>query len=221
MKRIDQKIVGYKVITEAEQKAAKLEVMHEDMARPAALHGTTYKLKPPQAEYALYLTINNIVLNKGTENEEERVFEIFLHSKNMQQFQWIIGMTRIMSSVFRSGASLEYIVEEMKQVFDPRGGYFKKGGVFMPSLVAEIGHTLERHLISIGMLKKPELDEHVKEILAEKRAQFEAAQAEAVVVDERPSYPEKATVCKICGHKAVMRVDNCEMCLNCSDSKCG
>src|SRR5690554_144394 len=117
--------------------------MHERIERPEVLIGSTFKIKSPLVEHAMYVTINDIVLNAGTEHEQRRPFEIFVNSKSMEHFQWIVALTRIMSAVFRKGGDVTFLVEEMKAVFDPRGGYFKAGGVYMPSLVAELGYIVE------------------------------------------------------------------------------
>ena len=155
---------------------AKAEViqMHEKVERPDTLVGATYKIKSPLFEHALYVTINDIVLNMGTEYELRRPFEIFINSKNMDHFQWIVALTRIMSAVFRKGGDVTFLVEELKAVFDPRGGYFKAGGVYMPSIVAELGAIIEQHLKSIGLLHDPELDPEQRKLIAEKRAAYEA-----------------------------------------------
>ncbi|HSN00267.1 MAG TPA: NrdJb, partial [Rudaea sp.] len=139
--------------------APKAEViqMHEKVERPEVLIGATYKIRSPLVEHAMYVTINDIVLNQGTEFELRRPFEIFINSKNMDHFQWIVALTRIMSAVFRKGGDVTFIVEELKAVFDPRGGYFKAGGVYMPSIVAELGAIVEQHLKMIGLLHDPEL----------------------------------------------------------------
>jgi hypothetical protein len=155
---------------------AKAEViqMHEQIERPEVLIGSTYKIKSPLFDHALYVTINDIVLNQGTEHESRRPFEIFINSKNMDHFQWIVALTRIMSAVFRKGGDVTFLVEEMKAVFDPRGGYYKPGGVYMPSIVAEIGAVVEDHLKMIGMIHDPELSDEQKQLIAEKRAAYEA-----------------------------------------------
>src|SRR5690606_25365877 len=127
----------------------------------------------PLVEHAMYVTINDIVLNAGSEHEQRRPFEIFINSKSMEHFQWIVALTRIMSAVFRKGGDVTFLVEEMKAVFDPKGGYFKAGGVYMPSLVAELASIVEEHLKSIGMIHGPEMSAHQRAILAEKRAQYE------------------------------------------------
>ena len=154
--KIDRKIISYKVLNTEEKANAEqavleeqkpdLESMHENVARPEILHGTTYKIKTPQSEHALYITINDMILNEDTEYEERRPYEVFINSKNMEHFQWVLALTRVISAVFRKGGDSCFLVEELKSVFDPKGGYFKKGGVFMPSLVAEIGCTIEQHL---------------------------------------------------------------------------
>jgi len=102
-----------------------------------------------------------------------RPFEIFINSKNMDHFQWIVALTRIMSAVFRKGGDVTFLVEELKAVFDPRGGYFKAGGVYMPSIVAELGNIIETHLTMIGLLKGAELSDAQKALIAEKRAAYE------------------------------------------------
>jgi hypothetical protein len=156
--------------------APKAEViqMHEKVERPDMLIGSTYKIKSPLFEHALYVTINDIVLNEGTEHELRRPFEIFINSKNMDHFQWIVALTRIMSAVFRKGGDITFLVDELKAVFDPRGGYFKAGGVYMPSIVAELGAIVEQHLKMIGLLHDPDLDPEQRALIAEKRAAYEA-----------------------------------------------
>ena len=122
----------------------------------------------------MYVTINDIVLNEGTQYEQRRPFEIFINSKNLDHFQWIVALTRIISAVFRKGGDTTFLVDELKAVFDPRGGYWQPGGKFMPSIIAELGHVIERHLQMIGLMRKPTLDEHQQKLVDEKRAEFEA-----------------------------------------------
>ena len=153
---------------------AEVIQMHEKVERPETLVGATYKIKSPLFEHALYVTINDIVLNAGTEYELRRPFEIFINSKNMDHFQWIVALTRIMSAVFRKGGDVTFLVEELKAVFDPRGGYFKAGGVYMPSIVAELGAIIEQHLKSIGLLHDPEMSPEQRKLISEKRAAYEA-----------------------------------------------
>ena len=148
--------------------------MHERLDRPEMLIGSTYKIKSPLFEHALYVTINDIVLNQGTEYESRRPFEIFINSKNMDHFQWVVAITRIMSAVFRKGGDVTFLVEELKAVFDPRGGYFKAGGVYMPSIVAEIGAVVEDHLKHIGMIVDEGMSPEQRKLIAEKRAAYEA-----------------------------------------------
>ena len=196
--KITQKIKGFKVVNEAEEQAlaaaaeaASVVQMDETLERPDTLIGATYKIKSPLFEHALYVTINDMVLNAGTAHEQRRPFEIFINSKNMDHFQWIVALTRIMSAVFRKGGDCTFLVEELKAVFDPRGGYLKKGGIYMPSIVAEIGGVLERHLTAIGLLRGPELDEEQRLFLAEKRAAYEAAQGTSKVEPGEGFDPEK------------------------------
>ncbi len=249
--KISKKIKGYNVI-KPEEKAKttvrasetsdalelpKAEViqMHEKVERPDVLIGSTYKIKSPLFEHALYVTINDIVLNQGTEHESRRPFEIFINSKNMDHFQWIVALTRIMSAVFRKGGDVTFLVEEMKAVFDPRGGYFKSGGVYMPSIVAEIGAVVEDHLKMIGMIVDPELSPEQRKLIAEKRAAYDAQQtkkktdlapAEVEPVapptgEDSSAFPASASLCPKCTTKALVIMDGCATCLNCGHSKCG
>jgi hypothetical protein len=156
-----------------EMPKAEVIQMHEKVERPDALVGATYKIKSPLFEHALYVTINDIVLNEGTEYELRRPFEIFINSKNMDHFQWIVALTRIMSAVFRKGGDVTFLVEELKAVFDPRGGYFKAGGIYMPSIVAELGAIIEQHLKMIGLLVDPEMSNEQRKLINEKRAAYE------------------------------------------------
>src|SRR5438105_4154815 len=183
----------------------------------------------------MYVTINDIVLNHGTGDELRRAFEVFINSKNMDHFQWIVALTRIMSAVFRKGGDVTFLVDEMKAVFDPRGGYFKAGGVYMPSIVAEIGSCVEEHLKSIGMIVDPELSEGQKALIAEKRAALEgrgkknssdvgaavSRDESASAAADAPMFPPSATLCHKCNTKALVLMDGCQTCLNCGYSKCG
>ncbi len=246
--KINSKISNYSVVKPDEAKpetapstdtatqtgSAEVIQMHESVERPESLIGATYKIKSPLFEHALYVTINDIVLNAGTEYEQRRPFEIFINSKSMDHFQWIVALTRIMSAVFRKGGDVTFLVEELKAVFDPRGGYFKAGGVYMPSIVAEIGAVVEQHMTMIGLLKAPDLSDGARALIAEKRAAYDAAQgggsgAAASADDESAdasggdatSFPAGATLCAKCSTKAVVLMDGCQTCLNCGYSKCG
>ncbi|WP_445145819.1 TSCPD domain-containing protein [Dyella sp. Tek66A03] len=238
--KIEKKIKGYNVVKPedkaapaaapaAPKEAPKAEViqMHESLERPETLVGSTYKIKSPLFEHALYVTLNDIVLNAGTQYEQRRPFEIFINSKNMDHFQWIVALTRILSAVFRKGGDVTFLVEEMKAVFDPRGGYFKAGGVYMPSIVAEIGAVIERHMKMIGLIHDPEMDESTRKLVAEKRAAYEAlAAGKKAATTEAPAeasngFPPGATLCAKCNTQALVLMDGCQTCLNCGYSKCG
>jgi hypothetical protein len=236
MIKIDKKITDYAVVKPEDKEKAKAEekrisdmetsaggkVIHmtESIERPEMLVGSTYKVKTPVSDHAMYITINDIVLNKGTDHEQRRPFEIFINSKNLDHFQWIVALTRIISAVFRKGGDITFLVEELKAVFDPRGGYWKPGGKFMPSLIAEIGSVIEEHLKTIGMLKDEGLDEHQQKLVEQKRAEFEA-QSKQKDAFTQSDYPAGATLCAKCNTAAVVMMDGCMTCLSCGDSKCG
>ena len=240
--KIDKKITDYQVISassdtletvagEARSSAAVIAgteaipanvvQMHERVERPERLIGSTYKIKTPLSDHALYVTINDIVLNPETPYEKRRPFEIFINSKNMDHFQWIVALTRIISAVFRKGGDVIFLVEELRSVFDPQGGYFKPGGKYTPSLVAEIGDAIESHMKMIGMIPEAPLDEQQKKMILEKRREL----SQRVDTTETPDsndtqFPPESLLCPKCSTKAVILMDGCDTCLNCGYSKC-
>jgi len=238
--KISKNIAGYEVVKPEEELAAQKIAAEEKEARSSAkvirmtekvmrpegmesLEGSTYKIKTPLDDHAMYVTINDIILNTGTEHEQRRPFEIFINSKNMDHFQWIVALTRLMSAVFRKGGDVTFLAEELQAVFDPKGGYFKPGGRFMPSIIAEIGDVIAHHMQKIGLMEKEELSEQQKLILDQKRAEVENSQKKTVAdsAGEDAGYPASATLCNKCQTKAVVVMDNCATCLSCGYSKCG
>ena len=237
--KIDKKIVGYEVVdisqpqekldtdglkkdvaVEKKEEGATIVQMHEKLQRPDMLLGSTYKIKTPMSDHALYVTINDVVLNPDTEHELRRPFEIFINSKNMEHYQWIAALTLIISAVFRKGGDVTFLVDELRGVFNPQGGYFKSGGRYMPSIVAEIGDAIESHMKMIGLLEHDLLDEHQRKHIEEKRAQYEQKNKLNETVSGE-SFPQGSTLCQKCLTKAMIQMDGCLTCLCCGDSKCG
>jgi hypothetical protein len=230
--KIEKKIIGYQVLgnqaSESEPKASreyKPIQMNESIQRPEFLLGSTYKIKPPVSEHAMYITINDIILNEDTDHETRRPYEVFINSKSMEHYQWVIALTRVISAVFRKGGDVTFLIEELASVYDPNGGYYKKGGVYMPSLVAEIAAVIEKHMKSIGLIEHEEMSETTKQILADKKSQFEEIHSQTKVSANSPEndnpFPANASLCRKCNNKAVIVMDGCNTCLNCGDSKCG
>ena len=85
-------------------------------------------------------------------NGSRRPFEVFINSKNMEHFAWTLALTRMISAVFRRGGDVSFVVEELKQIFDPRGGAWIKGK-YIPSILAAIGGVIETHMIATGFLE--------------------------------------------------------------------
>ena len=223
--KIEKKIVSYSVVDKTdEQKDEKKEIpaevvqIGEPLARPDKITGSTYKVKTPVTEHALYITINDVIMNEGTDQEHRRPFEIFVNSKNMEHFQWIVGLTRVMSAVFRKGGDLTFLIEELESVFDPNGGYYKKGGKYVPSLVAELGQVLEEHLKNIGMLKVTDPEVHQQQLIDDKKAEYLKKNPDKL---DDSGFPKDAQLCNKCQTKAAIMMDGCLTCLNCGESKCG
>ena len=216
--------MGYHVFdknAEKKEEAQPAEIFQlgDPLNRPDRITGSTYKVKTPVTEHALYITINDVLMNEGTEQEYRRPFEIFVNSKNMEHFQWIVALTRVMSAVFRKGGDITFLVEELESVFDPNGGYYKKGGRYVPSLVAELGQVVEQHLINIGMLQKQKPDKHQQNLIDRKKATFVKNNPNGLNSDT--GFPTSSQLCKKCNIKASIMMDGCLTCLNCGESKCG
>ncbi|HQU66857.1 MAG TPA: adenosylcobalamin-dependent ribonucleoside-diphosphate reductase [Albidovulum sp.] len=173
--------------------------LSEPLDRPQALEGATYKLKWPDSEHAIYITINDIV-----QGGHRRPFEVFINSKNMEHFAWTVALTRMISAVFRRGGDVSFVVEELKAVFDPRGGAWMQGR-YIPSILAAIGGVIERHMIAIGFIEGEGLG-----LKTDPKAQ-------AVAVGETPRGP----ACPSCGQFGMHMVEGCMTCPNCGYSKCG
>ncbi len=147
MPRISKKITGYKVKDTETPPPPQPQLLHEDLPRPEWLVGSTYKIKGGSSPHALYVTVNDMQI------EDKRIpYEVFINSKDMAHFQWVSCLTRLISALFRKGGNIDFIIDEMKAVVDPKGGYFRKG-TFVPSDVAAIGLVLEQHLLALD--KRP------------------------------------------------------------------
>ena len=179
-------------------KGAEVVYLSEPLDRPQALEGATYKLKWPDSEHAIYITINDIV-----QAGHRRPFEVFINSKNMEHFAWTVALTRMISAVFRRGGDVSFVVEEMKAVFDPRGGAWM-GGRYIPSILAAIGGVIERHMIAIGFLE------------GEGLGLKSDPKARAMAVGEAPRGP----ACPACGQFGMQMIEGCMTCPSCGHSKC-
>jgi ribonucleoside-diphosphate reductase alpha chain len=179
--------------------------MTQPLNRPEALPGQTYKIRWPESEHALYITLNDII-----QDGRRRPFEVFINSKNMEHYAWTVALTRMISAVFRRGGDVSFVVEEMKAVFDPRGGAWM-GGKYVPSLLAAIGDVIERHMIEIGFL--PARGERAQ--VADQRI----AVGNGLISDQRPLTARMAQ-CPKCGEAALIRIEGCDQCTSCDYSKC-
>ncbi|KAA1056020.1 LAGLIDADG family homing endonuclease [Azospirillum argentinense] len=176
--------------------------------RPETLPGETYKVRWPDSDHAMYITINDIV-----ENGRRRPFEVFINSKNMEHYAWTVALTRMISAVFRRGGEVGFVVEELKAVFDPRGGAWMQGR-YVPSLLAAIGDVIERHLKAIGMLP----DDGTADGTPTAPPSADAAPGSAPVVIGTES--ANLRQCPKCGQPGLIRQEGCDSCLNCGYSKC-
>ncbi|MEO0958865.1 MAG: adenosylcobalamin-dependent ribonucleoside-diphosphate reductase, partial [Pseudomonadota bacterium] len=174
----------------------------EPLDRPETLEGVTYKLKWPESPHAMYITMNDVIVGG-----RRRPFEIFVNSKNMEHYAWTLALTRMISAVFRRGGDVSFVVEELKAVFDPRGGAWMKGR-YVPSILAALGGVIERHLVDIGFIDGEGAG----------LTEDPASAREAIAVgQDRPA----ASACPTCGSFNTQMKEGCEVCLDCGFSKCG
>ena len=182
---------------ENDNRAAEIIYMAEPLDRPGALLGRTYKLQWPESDHAIYITLNDIQVG-----DHLRPFEVFINSKNMEHYAWTVALTRMISAVFRRGGDVSFVVEELKAVFDPRGGSWL-GGKYVPSLLAAIGGIIEKHMVEIGFLVKddaPLPENEIKKVVGTML---------------------KGQICPKCSMPGLARQEGCDSCPNCGYSKCG
>ncbi len=182
--------------SEAPVHAGEVVYLSDPLDRPEALDGQTYKIKWPESEHAIYITINDVIVGG-----RRRPFEVFINSKNMEHFAWTVALTRMISAVFRRGGDVSFVVEELKAVFDPRGGAWVNGK-YVPSILAAIGGVIERHMIGIGFIE------------GEGMGLKSDPHARAVAVGER------GLACPRCGQYALRMQEGCLTCMECGHSKC-
>ena len=200
-------VTGSVLSAESEEKSASdkdangdIIYMSEPLDRPSTLDGNTYKLKWPDSEHAIYVTINDIIVN-----DKRRPFEVFINSKNMEHFAWTVGLTRMISAVFRRGGDVSFVVDELKAVFDPRGGAWV-GGKYIPSILAAIGGILEEHMMKIGFIKDSDTSLFHKS--------GEVTKVENLKLSRQKS-------CTSCGQFDLQMIEGCMTCRSCGYSKCG
>lgn len=192
--KIDQAITGFKVVTKDDVKKhevkAAVETKSKIKATPEYLIGARYHIKPPNQDYAMFVEFFEL---------DGKPFEMFINCKNPEHFQWLTALTRVISFVFRNAIETgnsdkvaKELSKQLKEIFDPKGGHWKKGGVFCPSLVAEIGYCLEDYMNKLNGVQ-----------------------------DIKKDFPDNAVLCAKCNTKAAILMDGCMTCLNCGDSKCG
>ena len=175
----------------------------QPLDRPGVLPGKTYKVRWPDSDHAMYITINDVI-----QDGRRRPFEVFINSKNMEHYAWTVALTRMISAVFRRGGDVSFVVEELKAVFDPRGGRWVDGH-YVPSIIAAIGEVIEKHLIEIGFIADPYGDEPLEEV------------RKIVVGDDREVGDPRLRACPKCNAPALVRQEGCDSCINCGYSKCG
>ena len=181
--------------------AGGIVYMTKPLDRPEALPGKTYKVRWPESDHAIYITLNDII-----QDGRRRPFEIFINSKNMEHFAWTVALTRMISAVFRRGGDVSFVVEELKAVFDPRGGQWMEGR-YVPSLLAAIGEVIEEHMIDTGFMPSTK---------QRREGKIEPAELRQVVNAEA-----RLRQCPKCGEASLTRQEGCDTCMSCGYSKCG
>ncbi len=182
----------------------ELVYLTQPLDRPEALAGRTYKVRWPESDHALYITLNDVV-----QDERVRPFEVLINSRDTEHYAWTVALTRMISAVFRRGGDVSFVVEELKAVFDPRGGQWM-GGKYVPSLLAAIGQVIENHMIAIGFITPPghELEE-------------ELATPQVVNLGyQEENSDRRFRQCPKCGQAGLIRQENCDYCTSCAYSKC-
>ncbi|MBL4747704.1 MAG: adenosylcobalamin-dependent ribonucleoside-diphosphate reductase [Magnetovibrio sp.] len=186
--------------------------MFQPLERPESLKGHTYKLNWPESEHALYVTLNDFLDDNG----RERPFEVFINSKNMEHYAWTVALCRMISAVFRRGGDVSFVVDELKNVFDPRGGHWI-GGKYVPSLLAALGEVIERHMLVIGFLKTDATPPEAPKTQAQV-VNFGGLEHDG---DTPHVHDPRKSFCPKCNQPALIKQEGCDTCLDCGYSKCG
>lgn len=219
MKKIKGTIIEYSVgKTESTGEEAKEVgvVMSEKVKRPDKLVGSTYKIKPQNGD-AIYMTINDMTLNEGTDDEHVVPYEIFINCKDTNSSHWVSALTRTASAVLRKGGAVKFLAEEWKGIVDPSGGWWEKSR-YCKSVVSEMGRILEIHFDS---LEAENSKVKINKAVENDKGAYAADEHEAEHEAEFSDYPESATLCNDCGYMSVIVSEGCTRCLNCGNSKCG
>jgi len=183
--------------------------------RPEELSGTTYKIKTPQSADAFYITINDFV-----KHGHHRPYELFINTKNLQHFSWIVAISRLISAVFRNDPAPTFLVDELKSVYDPNGGYFKRGK-YIPSMAAEIGYVIEAHLTKLGIIQGKTPPAPVPPTTPVPEKDSSAKEAPPVELHKKSVINSSKMICPHCNEKELVHSENCIKCLSCGYSKCG
>ncbi|CCQ74747.1 LAGLIDADG family homing endonuclease [Magnetospira sp. QH-2] len=200
---------------------AKVHQMFKPLDRPEALPGATYKLRWPESDHAIYVTLNDLIDDTG----RRRPFEVFINSKDTEHYAWTVGLTRMISAVFRRGGDVSFVVEELKNVFDPRGGHWM-GGRYIPSLLAAMGEVIEQHMIAIGFITQTDglsPDDQAKpEVVMLTGTGDPRASTTDRPVDHGDAAPKiRARHCPKCQQPSLIKQEGCDTCTSCGYSKCG
>ncbi len=190
--------------------------MTRPLDRPEVLPGKTYKIRWPESEHAMYVTLNDIV-----QDGRRRPFEVFINSKNMEHYAWTLALTRMISAVFRRGGDVSFVVEELKAVFDPRGGHWM-GGRYVPSLLAALGEVIEQHLIDTGFIASPDAEDIAVPLVKAMDGTGSGSGSGTVSgTGHSDGRPNGARTCPRCSQPALLRQEGCDTCVSCGYSKCG
>jgi ribonucleoside-diphosphate reductase alpha chain len=201
--------------------AGGIVYMTKPLDRPEVLPGHTYKVRWPDSDHAMYITLNDII-----QDGRRRPFEVFINSKNTEHYAWTVALTRMISAVFRRGGDVSFVVEELKAVFDPRGGHWM-GGRYVPSLLAAIGEVIEEHMIAIGFIAPP--DTSLRDAAQAKLAAGNGNGHRGAALDHghnNGSQRDAAAIggarsCPKCNAPSLVRQEGCDICFSCGYSKCG
>ena len=181
--------------TTSNKNLSKLEVM----TRPEVVDAKVYKLKSAFVKNSVFVT-----LSYTSDNGEIRPIEIFINSKDLSRSHEYVILTRLISAVFRRGADVMFILEELQGILDPEGGRFKEGNYYH-SLYAEIAEVIQNFFYDVGILKIPEENTIPNDGMLEK---------------QDSSHNENFKICPTCNSKTLKVENGCDMCVQCGYSKC-
>ncbi len=184
------------------------------IVRPDQLNGTTYKVKWPHDTEAYFVTINSV---------EGQPFEMFISSTSSKYTDWTTALSLMISAIMRRGEDISFLPKElMKVVSATETGFVDKK--FYGSLVALIGATIDRHIRGNSEISASEPSAkpsgNAGMMIGYQAPTYVSEMSIGKSVAPKDTFTAQMSTCPECNAPAIIHMEGCERCTNCSYSQC-